>query len=154
MSNIHGHNSFIAFEDNNSASRALSADGNNVTLTESENHPEVTGYGDNDVQRSASSLGDCKLSLEAWAEDTATTGNMAVLKALKGLGTMVSFAPGGSCTGAGAASPVKYTACMVVDDVELRSPIAGIVTCRASLSLRSGSLSKGTWWGTTFAISA
>ena len=147
MANIHGKQTFIAFEDSSSASRNLSGDGNSVTMSESINNPENTGFGDNNVQRTGSGLNDAKFSYEGWANDTATTANMAVLAALKGLPTMICYAPNGSLVGA--ASPVKYTACVIVDDTELRAPVEGLVVCRASFSLMSGSVTKSTSWATT-----
>ncbi len=148
MSEIHGKNTFFAIMDSAAASRNISGDGNSVTMSESVNNPENTGFGDSNVQRAGSGLNDAKFTYEGWANDTATTANMAVLAALKGLGTMIAYAPGGSLVGA--ASPVKYTACVLIDDVELRSPVESLVVCRASFSLMSGSVTKGTSWATTF----
>ncbi len=139
MGNIHGKNAWITLT-LATTTYNITGDGNNCTLTESENHPEITGYGDNDTQRSASSMGDCKFSYEGWAGDDSASGNLQMLSGslLKSLIFTLTFGPAGSGTG-----NVKYSACMIKDDGEVRAPVAGLVTARGSFSLASGSLSKG-----------
>mgnify|MGYP001560787129 CR=1 FL=1 len=144
MSNIHGKNCFIAVEDSTSASRNLSGDGNSVTLTESVANPEITGFSDGNVQRAGSGLTDSRFSIEGWSNDAANT-NLAVLSALKNACTMICFAPNGS---GATASPVKYTACVILDDYEINAPVAGISTYRVTFSQSSGSLTKSTSWAT------
>ena len=140
MANIHGKNTAIYVEDSLAACQSLSVDGNSVTMTESDNHPEITGFGDAGTQRSASSIGYLRLSYEAFASDTATSGNLEVLNEIKGRVGLISWGPNGSATG-----NVKYSASMILDDYEITAPVAGIVTARGTFSLASGSLTKATW---------
>ena len=140
MANIHGKNTSVYVEDSSAACQALSVDGNSITWTESDAHPEITGFGDAGVQRSSSSISDARLSYEGFASDTGTTGNLEVLNEIKGRVGLVQWGPNGSSSG-----NVKYSACMVLDDAEIGAPVNGIVTARGTFSLASGSVTKGTW---------
>jgi len=147
MANIHGRNAFVAFVDAAGASQNLSGDGNNCLLTESVNNPERTSFGMSNVARAGSGLNDAKFQYEGWANDTATTGNMAVFAGLKGTITQIAYAPSGSIVGS--TCPVKYCACMLIDSAEIRAPVAGLVTMRATLSLASASIVKSACWQNT-----
>ena len=141
MANIHGKNTSVALVDAAGVSRNISGDGNNCTLSESVNNPENTGFGDNSVQRAGSGLNDAKFSYEGWANDAADT-NLALLtgSGIKGYITLLTYGPAGSATGA-----VKYSACMLIDDGEVRTSPEGLAVARASFSLASGSVTKGTY---------
>lgn len=142
MANIHGKNCSIALVNTAGTSVNISGDGNNCLLTESVNNPEVTGFGDNSVQRAGSGLGDAKFQYEGWGGDDSASGNLAVFtgSGINGYISLLTFGPAGSATGA-----IKYTACMLVDSSEVRSPVAGLVTARATFSLASGSVTKGVY---------
>ncbi len=140
MANIHGKNASITLVNAAGTTINVGGDGNNCLLTESVNNPESTGFGDNSVQRSGSGLGDAKFQYEGWAGDDSASGNLAVLtgSGVHGYISLLTFGPAGSATGA-----VKYSACMLIDSGEVRSPVAGLVTARATFSLASGSVTKG-----------
>ena len=141
MANIHGKNASFRIQLSTcTAASPLTNDGNNTTLTESVNNPENTGFGDNSVQRAASGLNDAKLTYEGWAQDDSGSGNLVAFFAAKGVGIAASYGPAGSAAGA-----VQYSACWVIDDSEIRSPVAGLTVARATFSLASGSVTKGTW---------
>lgn len=139
MALIHGKNGFVSIT-LATTTYNITGDGNNCSLTDSENHPESTAYGTNNVSRSPSSLGDNKFTYEGWASTDAASGTLEVLSGslLKGNMVTITFGPGGSGTGA-----IKYSACMVRDDGEVTAPVDNLVKARASFSLGSGSLTKG-----------
>ncbi len=139
MANIHGKNGYLLVEDSGGTQRNWSADGNNMTLTESIENPTITGYGDVAVQRAGSGLQDVKLTYEGYWNDAAAT-NACSLSLTRGRIGLISIGPNGSVAG-----QVKYTACMILDDYEVGIPVAGIVTVRASWSLASGCMDKTTF---------
>ena len=135
MSNVHGKNTYFQFEDSSAASRNLSADGNRVSMTESVNNPDITGFGDNSMQRAGSGLNDAKVQYEGWYND-GNAANVDVFRNMRGKIGLMRWGPSGSATGAS-----MYAASMILDDVQIDSPLQNLVTIRASFSLASGSMS-------------
>ena len=149
MAQIHGHNAFFAVMDSAGASQNMSStNGNDITLSETVKNLENTGFGAISIQRAASGLFDFKLTAKFWADDASGVGNMRVFGALKGTATTFCFAPGGSLTGS--TSPMKYTACALVDDVAYNSPVGGLVTVTVTMSERAGSLTSSCAWTNIF----
>lgn len=139
-SKIHGRNGFFNLDDSTGACQNLSGDGNKTDLVVTFKNHETTSYGDPAIQRIAgSAFQDCKLTFDAWANQSANQ-NLAVLAGLIGGSTMFRWGPAGSGTG-----QVKYSACVLLDDFSIGAPVDGIITVKGSMSLASGSLTKGTW---------
>lgn len=139
MPRIHGHDAFFALTDATGACQTIHSDGNEIVLTYNQDNPEQTAFGMNNISRAASGLGDARMTYAGWAQHAANS-NLLLLagSALRGKITLITFGPGGSTSGC-----PKYTACMLIEDSEVSTPVKGIVTIRASFSLGSGSVSDG-----------
>lgn len=136
MARIHGKNTSFYLDDSTGASTSLTGDGNNTALNETVKNPEATAYGNNAVQRAASGIYDLKFTYEGWAND-GEANNFRIFQGAKGLIRRFIWGPAGS-----GASAIKYSACVLIDDVEIKSPLEGLVTCKAYFSNGSGSLTS------------
>ena len=140
MARNHGKNAYITIEDATAASKNISGTSNEWELSWTGDHPEVSGFGDQGVQRSASAFEDCKLSLTGQANDDAASGTYKLLSDLKQRVTLVCLGPSGSSS-----SQLKYSACLVLDDFAVTAPLKNIVAYKASFSQGSGSLTTACW---------
>lgn len=133
MGQIHGKNALFYFEDATGASADLSADGNNIILSESVINPEVSIFADEYIARSASGISDAKISYEGWANN-ATGLNLDIFNQMRKRQGLVRFAPQGI-------SGINYCASMRMASAETRIVVNSIVAARASFELSSGSMS-------------
>ena len=140
MARNHGKNAYITIEDASAASKNISGTSNEWELSWTGDHPEVSGFGDQGVQRSASAFEDCKLSVTGQANDDGASGTYKLLSDLKQRVTLVNLGPSGSAT----LSP-KLSACLVLDDFSVIAPLKNIVAYKASFSQVSGSLTLTEW---------
>ena len=140
MGKIVGYNGTFGVDDSAATCRALSGDGNSVTMSWTADAPEVTAFGDSTRQRLPDGLKDVSFDYSAFFSTTATTGVDAVLSGILGGSSRVVWGPNGSASG-----EILYSACVVCTDYGIDHPVDGVVTVTATFANRSGSLTRGTW---------
>lgn len=138
MANVHGRNSLITVHDSAGTQRDLSGDSNSTTFTWSRDNPDTTTYSDDSIQRIAG-LRDATLNFAGiWSSGT---GNVdAVLAAIMAASgnTLVRYAP------ANVAGCPLFSACYLLQNYEVNSPVSGVVAFTGAFQLSSGSVSAST----------
>ena len=137
MPKVHGMNSTILVWDASNASRNISGDLNSATLFYTRDNPDVSTFGNNDVQRIAG-LRDCTLSGAGFYNTDDSTGIDAIFSGLisSSVYTLVKFVPGPCSSG----SPL-YTGCFLLSQYEISGPQNGPIGVNYTFQLASGSLS-------------
>ncbi len=140
MAKIHGKNGTIIITGSVGDSYNISGNGNECTLDMSYPMEDDTSFQDVAVQRAPSSLGDGKFDISLWADQTPASANLLILRGLQGGSTTLIWGPAGSAT-----NSMKYIGYMGVTDVQLNATPKGLVTCKATMELVSGSMTSTCW---------
>ena len=140
MAKIHARNASIYVDSTAGASTAISADLNSATLSFTAEAPEVTGFGDNTVQRLSNGLTDWTFSAEGYWNDSANSA-ASILYLLIAGSTFLQFGPSGSTSGSR-----KLSGSAVVTSLELSNGgVNDAVTFSIELTSRSGSITASSW---------
>lgn len=119
------------------ASRAVTGNTNNATLSITVDTPDVTCFGDTDRVIMMGGLRDWTLDFDGFY----TTGASTIDECMGGIvtgSTYFRFYPEGS----GAASTVNYTACAVCTKYDMKFAVAGAAEMSATLRNRAGSMTR------------
>lgn len=140
MPTFHGKNGKVIIWDVTGASRDLSGDFNNVTMSVSRDNPTTTTFGQ-DTQSRVPGVQDVQFSLAGVYSPSANVSAASVLGELiaASLNTLFRWMPAGSLTGC-----PMFTACVLISQFEAQGPQSGIAAISATFQGSSGSLTRGT----------
>ena len=139
MAKIVGRNASLYLEDSAGASKSVSGDLNQVTLSRSAEAPDVTGFGEDMRQRLSNSIKDWEISFNAFFNTSASTID-EILHGILGGSTMFKFGPSGSTS-----TCIMYSACGLLSEYSADFTVEGAATISGTLVARTGSVTRGTW---------
>lgn len=136
----HGRNGVLVVWDSSAASRNISGDITDVSYSGKRNNPEVTGLGDDSIQRIAG-LRDVTLQANCIYNTDAGSGVYDVLDDLMSGSaiTLVKYYPVGTITGC-----AFLTGCMLISSLGVKGPVNAPVGLSFEMQLASGSMSGST----------
>ena len=140
MGQPHGAKAKIFLDDLEGACQQVSGDTNSITFTRSKNNPETTTLNSVAVSR-IDGLRDASLDVTCVYDDGGSVSHIGgLMDSIYGASgasavTRVQLAPAGC-----AASLVIYTACMLLNNYAINTPVDGVVTLNFSKALASGSI--------------
>ena len=139
MAKIHARNGSLYVEDSSGACQAMSALVSSITLGQSSDAPDVTGFGEDRRQRLSNGIKDWELSMNGfWSSGANETDE--VLSGILGGSTMFYLGPSGSTS-----TCVQYSACGVLTEYNIDLAVEDAATIAFTMMSRSGSLTRGTW---------
>ena len=144
MAKVTGRNAFlriITSACNTSASNytTLSSDLNSITLTQNEDAPEVTVFGQTNKERLFDGIKDWELGFEGYYQGQANAIDSVLFSLLAG-SIMMDFGPTGSTSGS-----VKYSGCGVLSNYTIGFELEDAITVSGTIVARTGSLTTGTF---------
>lgn len=139
MGKITARNAFFRVWDG-TASTNLTTSLNSITLTQSEEAPEVSVFGQQNRERMHDGIKDWEAAVEGYYEAGTGLIDAVLFGLVAGACGMIDFGPSGSTSGC-----VKYSACSVLNSYEINFALedAGMVT--ANFQARTGSMTRTTW---------
>lgn len=121
-------------------STMLSNSLNQITLTQSQEAPEINTFGLQNKQRMIDGLKDWELSLDGYYEGEAALIDQVLFGLVGGASGMVDFGPTGSTSGC-----VKYSGCAILNNYEINFALEDAGTVSANFQARTGSMTRTTW---------
>lgn len=140
MPTFHGKNGKVIIWDVAGASRDLSGDFNNVTMSVSRENPTTTTFGQ-DTQSRVPGVQDVQFSLAGVYSPSPNLSAASTLGEIiaASLNTVIRWMPAGSITGC-----PMFTACVLISQFEAQGPQSGIAGISATFQGSSGSLTRST----------
>lgn len=141
MGKITASNVSLFIEDAAGASRSIAGQGNSITLSFSNDQPEVTTFGSLYRERLPGGLRDFELSFEGFY-DNASGGIGQIFFELFNAGgaTLIQLGPSGS-----SASAQKFVASAVMTGFEIPFSLEDAVGISATFTARAGSMTFTAW---------
>lgn len=121
-------------------STGLTTSLNNVTLTQTEEAPEVTVFGQTNRLRMHDGIKDWEASIEGYFEGGAAEIDAVLFGLVAGACGMIDFGPTGSTSGC-----VKYSASALLNTYEINFALEDAGMVSANFQARSGSMTRTTW---------
>lgn len=121
-------------------STRLSNSLNSVTLTQSEEAPEVSVFGQQNRERMFDGIKDWECGIEGYFEGGTTEIDAVLFDLVAGACCMIDFGPTGSTSGC-----VKYSGCAILNNYEVNFALEDAGMISANFQARTGSLTRTTW---------
>jgi hypothetical protein len=139
MAKTHARNASIYLDSTAGASTSFSADLNTCTLDLTAEAPEVTGFGDNTVQRLSNGITDWTFSCDGFFNDSANSAASQLFLLMAG-STYLQYGPTGSTSGSR-----KMCASAVVTSMNISNEVNGAIAFSFEIQGRSGSITASSW---------
>jgi len=138
MSKIIARDASLLIDDVGKLTKSFSGFTNTISLEQSAEAPDTTGFGEVSRQRLQDGIKDWELTFNSFFATGASEVD-AVLSGILGGSTVMSFGPSGSSSG------IKYIASAVLTDYTADFAVEGAATVSGTLAARSGSMTRTTW---------
>lgn len=139
MSKVTGRNTYVAIQDGITTT-VLTNSLNSVTLTQTEDAPEVSVFGKQNRERMFEGIKDWEASVEGFWEGEPNLIDSVLFGALAGACVMFHYGPTGSTSGS-----VKYSGCALLQDYEMNFALEDAGTVSATFVARTGSMTRTTF---------
>jgi len=139
MGKVTARNAYFRVFDG-ATSTQLNTSLNNITLTQTEEAPEVTVFGQTNRLRMHDGIKDWECRIEGYFEGGANEIDAVLFGLVAGGSGMIDFGPTGSTSGC-----VKYSACSVLNNYEINFALEDAGMVSANFQARTGSMTRTTW---------